>query len=869
MILLLCGLLAKADDTVTIRLHVPTDAPAVAATVSTRWLGEDRTLPLVPTDRDGELAATLSGAPVRMLPVFLDLTVDPTQPALRAYRGLEVLPSGDVELVYSLDSAVPPRVHRIAATTANGRDALARREGGLVGGSLAWGAAMVALVGLLLRRRPAPEPQDPGPWRWWWSVPIWALLAMLWTWPAINAGGGVMVGRHFDLPGVLWALDASERLLSGGLQDTLTAWPLGGDYRRLDSFTLLPIGALLADLGVDRLHGALQIVGVFLLGISGEAFARAVGARGWWGLLGGAALALSGLSANVLLEGHVFHLLNPWLPLLGLAWWKATGANSRRIWGVISGLCFGLCLLTTAYIGVTAAVVVACFAVPAIRKRSTWPAMGAAAATVLVLAVPYALVFVSGTDIAPGSSGHIVSAHLVSLAGPTPEIDRGRHSQAIALPGLMLALAMLTPMLLGRRRGVLIGAAAITAMMAMGSGLAISEGPAVLPLPMALVEALGGGAFLRFPMRLFWGTLLCMGALAAWGGTALEARLGRGARLLVLLALIEPFVHIRAPLRQQTRLSTSPSVYSQVDGPVLDLFPEGTTEPHELEQWFTRFTCANQRHHHNPIAEHCTATTTEANPRHRLNRWLIARLLEGSLSEARQQLGDMGFVGVALHPDLFEAGDRSRIQDALAAVDPSPLRSTDGGALVALYRLPAQAAADPAGVYHALSDAPPAALGAKERRTAHDFISLQIEVETEEIERDGVYLAVLRPPGQDEQVLSLFNDGRYPTDLPEDIAWVAHTMDPLPAEFSLILIRRTPEAQSTLWSGPVQLHAARERLVFRMTSETSAVPIAAAPAFTSPPVGRHNDTIALLGWSGIAVLSGGFWLMRWRRRRKN
>ena len=867
MTLLLCGLLAMADDTVTVRLHLPTDTPTVTATVSTRWLGEDRTVPLLPTERDGEVAATLSGAPVRMLPISLDLTVDPTQPALRSYRGLEVLPSGGGELVYSLDSTTPPRVHRIATTTAPGRDALARREGSLVGGSLAWGAVMVVLVGLLLRRRPETTPQPPAPWRWWWSVPIWALLAMLWTWPAVTAGGGVMVGRHFDLPGVLWALDASERLLAGGLQDSLTAWPLGGDYRRLDSFTLLPIGALLADLGVDRVHGALQLVGVFLLGISGEAFARAVGARGWWGLLGGAALALSGLSANVLLEGHVFHLLNPWLPLLGLSWWKATGADSRMIWGVLSGIFFGLCLLTTAYIGVTAAVVVACFAVPALRQRGTWPALGAAAATVLVLAVPYALLFIGGTDIAPGSSGHIVSAHLVSLAGPTPEIDRGRHSQAIALPGLMLALALLTPMLLGRRRAVLIGAAAATATMAMGSGLAISEGPAVIPLPMALVEALGGGAFLRFPMRLFWGTLLCAGALAAWGGTMLETRLGRGARLLVLLALIEPFVHIRTPLRQQTRLSTSPSVYSQVSGPVLDLFPEGTTEPHELEQWFTRFTCANQRHHRNPIAEHCTATTTEANPRHRINRWLIARLLEGNLSEARQHLSGMGFVGIALHPDLFEAGDRSRLEDALASIDPSPLRSTDGGALVTLYRLPAADATDPAATFHSLSDDPPAALGAKERRTAQDFVSLQIEVETPDIERDGVYMAVLRPPGQTEQVISLYNDGRYPTDLPEDIAWVAHTMDPLPAELSLILIRRTAEAQSTLWAGPVQLHAARERLVFRMTSQTSAVPIAAAPAFTSPPVGRHSDTIALIGWSAIALLSGGFWLLHgWRRR---
>ena len=134
-----------------------------------------------------------------------------------------------------------------------------------------------------------------------------------------------------------------------------------------------------------------------------------------------------------------------------------------------------------------------------------------------------------------------------------------------------------------------------------------ADGPAWFPLPMALVEAAGGGSFLRFPMRLFWGTLLCLGALAAWGGTVLEARLGRGVRVLVLVALIEPFAHVRAPFRQLAQPSTTPSVYRQVDGPVLDLFPDGTTQPHELEQWFTRFACSYQRHHDNPIAEHCIA----------------------------------------------------------------------------------------------------------------------------------------------------------------------------------------------------------------------------------------------------------------------
>ena len=33
-------------------------------------------------------------------------------------------------------------------------------------------------------------------------------------------------------------------------------------------------------------------------------------------LLAGIAYGYSGIAGNVILEGHVYHLLNPWLPLL-------------------------------------------------------------------------------------------------------------------------------------------------------------------------------------------------------------------------------------------------------------------------------------------------------------------------------------------------------------------------------------------------------------------------------------------------------------------------------------------------------------------------------------------------------------------------
>ena len=63
----------------------------------------------------------------------------------------------------------------------------------------------------------------------------------------------------------------------------------------------------------------------------------------------------------------------------------------------------------------------------------------------------------------------------------------------------------------------------------------------------------------------------------------------------------------------------------------------------------------------------------------------------------------------------------------------------------------------------------------------------------------------------------------------------------------------------------MRLNTEHERLVFRIAEDGSARPIAAAPAFTSPPVGRHNPTIAIIGWSVIAVLAGLLSLLLRRR----
>jgi hypothetical protein len=49
-----------------------------------------------------------------------------------------------------------------------------------------------------------------------------------------------------------------------------------------------------------------------------------------------------------------------------------------------------------------------------------------------------------------------------------------------------------------------------------------------------------------------------------------------------------------------------------------------------------------------------------------------------------------------VHTDLFADGDQARLTAALAALDPAPAESTDGGERVRAYAIPLRPKADPA-----------------------------------------------------------------------------------------------------------------------------------------------------------------------------
>lgn len=814
--MLIFCLTALAADTVTIEV----DGAASVVEAQVIWLGEERWVPLSDPDGDGVQTVTLTGDELRLLPLSL------WSGGVESWRGTVPVGMGEQTLSFTTIRTEPPTLQQ--AAVADTPDNIARREAGLLVGWFAW--MLVVLVGLAAFFR-RPTPAAPDRWRWWWSLPIWAGLSVLWTWPAVTAGGGAMVGRHFDILGTIWAMDAASRLLENGLVDPLTLWPMGRDAQRFDSFTLLPIGALLADVGLDRIHGALQLAGVFLLGISGEAFARSVGARGWWGLLGGATLALSGLSTNVLLEGHVYHLLNPWLPLLGLTWWRACSTESRWIWGALSGVLFGLCLLTTAYVGMAAAVVVVGFALPALPRRQTWPALATAALTAALFAVPYTLLFVAGDTGSRGYGDIQSTLDLAALAPITPEglrSDFGRTlAPAAALPALLLAAFVLRCR--GRWALMLTGLMAI----ALAAGL----------VPEAIVPP----ALLRFPVRLGWASLLTFGALAALGGTALQARVGRRARILVVLALVEPFVLGWPGRAQQRQLSLSPTAYHQADGPFIDLLPEDTDRAAPLGTTGSRLICFYQTHHREPIAEDCF----EAPVREGLQiaPWLYSSLLAGNTTAVQQALSSLGFAGIVLHPDLFSSADRSWLLQRLTQLDPQPAVSTDGGEHVMIFRIPPaekpstdlsfasvhatdiQTLGDP-------SDTGPAALQAR--------IELLVP---SDYEGNGFYVELTDETGR-HRTAELSDEGLHAQDLPGDSLWVGLLHGPLPRQGTLTIHVRGPQFSEEAWEGTVFTSAPITTLAFRLSvKQNQVVPmLVTSPTSSSPPITPHNDAVIALGW---------------------
>ncbi|MCB9766159.1 MAG: hypothetical protein H6739_40660 [Alphaproteobacteria bacterium] len=527
---------------------------------------------------------------------------------------------------------------------------------------------------------------------------IFLVLAIAWTWPAAIAWDGWLVGRHFDLPGTAWFLSAGPRM-GLDLHDPLTGWPEGITYYRPDSYVLLVASWLLQGLPAHVSHGLLQVLGVTASAWAAEAFARAAGARMPWSLLAGLAFGFSGLAANALLEGHVYHVMDPWMPLFGWAWLRATGPGGRPHHGALAALFFALTTMTTAYLGLAAAVIAVGFAfggLAELRLRFPFAAALTAAAGVGVFGAWYLHQF-SAAGAVEGLPGYDAasrelflmgnSTDLVGLLTPTPAVDRFFHAAAPTFSATALCLAGVAPLVLSAetRWKTLLGTGLAALVLSMGPWLHLGE--TWIPLPMVAISDLPAADLLRHPRRLGWAWVLCGGVVAALVATRLAEHRGRAAWPLLACALIDAFVVVGLPLRQGARPAQVPSAYLAGEGAVFDLFPTQPGLTYELNGWLQGLACWYQTGHGRPIVDDCVVTRAAENPRVGLSQTVLAGLLEGETGAVLSAMRGRRVSAIALHGDLFHPSDRARLIQALSRIDPDPVSSADGGEALRIYRV--------------------------------------------------------------------------------------------------------------------------------------------------------------------------------------
>lgn len=524
------------------------------------------------------------------------------------------------------------------------------------------------------------------------SAVVYALAAVIFSFPAVLAGPERIVGRNFDALGTVWVLHAAPRLLAGGL-DPLTGWPAGAPVGRLDSWTLLPAGALFSWMDPARLHGALAIVGLAVSAFAAERAAVGLGARPPWSLIAGFCFAFSGLSATALLEGHSYLLLDPWLPLLGWAWWRCGRPEARPAHGLAAGLGFAGALFTSGYLGVVGALYVVVVGAAALWRRQL-SACGALAA--LAVALPAAVLYLILAEGGPGyaAPGEWVDA-VDRLAGgsagslqwgpPTAGIDLRDHSASVFLPFTALSLVGVAPRVLGRLPGwrALVAAGLLFALLSLGPLWWLGPLGAFTAPTAALAELPGAGA-VRFPARLAWGAALCVGLVAARVATALaEGGAWRAAPLGIAL-LVDVFVVGGMPARLGGFPGGAPSLYSG-RGAVLDLAPESLGDLDEVAALSTSLGCAFQASHGRPLPGFCPYRRDDR--RFGEQRALLSAL-EGSPAGLLDALRARQIATVVLWADLFQAPDRRRLEDALLTVDPNPVVSRSHGLYLRAYQVP-------------------------------------------------------------------------------------------------------------------------------------------------------------------------------------
>jgi hypothetical protein len=820
--------------------------------------GERHAYPLH-QDTDGHWKAEFSVAPVAVVGVVIR-AVGPDNQSWLIHSGSEVLAEGDSTLHFALTGPPPGTAHRLSRTELAPK--VAQFTEGLAVISAAWGLLVLVLVLGLVRRGRGVLQTGLGDAGWSfpaiWEPALWLGLSLLWTWPAALAGPGRLVGRHFDTQGTIWTIHAAPRLLSG-LTDPLTCWPLGAEYSTIDSFTLLPIAAALQFMDAIRLHAWLGILGVALSAWAASSLAQAMGARRPWSLIAGGVFAFSGLAASALLEGHVYHVLNPWMPLMCWALWRATSPEGGLRHGVLGGLCFSVSLLTTGYLGLAGAILATGMLMGGlwVRRAAILPVLAGFLVVALPVGLAYLSLFTGDAEVVAGYASpetlRMGSVSMATIGLPSAEVDRVGHSWAMVLSPLALTLVLLSGRLLGPdpRRRALVLSGTLALVLAMGPHFVVGLGPSdpVLPSPFQWVWDLPGGSYLRFPGRIAWAWNLVAGVIGALAAQALAVRVGRRARLLLLVLAVEVFLCVGLPFRQVSRLATAPAALGLAEGPIFEFLPEGTNPNGEVESWLSAMSCLHQVDHGQAIADDCVTVPASSSPRALLGRWVGARVLEGNASVAWERLSGLGFSAVTWHPDLVHPTTNYRVEEALGQLE--ELRPEEGhnDGQVRIFQLPEGVAPDPS----IPSPQGASAIAAGQTTVANWRPRIGLSVPPSLL-GSGRYFVRLHPAGGEPKKLEL-RDGGGSGGWAGDGLLMAGWKGPVQGDFAMSILAVKDGEWTELWTGQVDPVAGTEDpLIFRMSASGDAAwPALVALDTFAPEVVHRGGWLQLIGWALFAL----------------
>ncbi len=532
------------------------------------------------------------------------------------------------------------------------------------------------------------------------SICLYTLLSIAWSWPLSSAPFSTVVSG-LDSWGTIWLISVSDSVTLTG-QSTAGSWPFVQDLGRSDSVLMMVLLRLWpGQPNPVAVLSALVLFGPVVSALATEFCAeRCLRAQWPWSIAAGISAGFLGIASATFVDGQVYALLNPWLPLLAWAWWQAAEQDGRAWHGVLAGVFWFLCLLTTAYVGIAATLLVLIGFLRLPKGR----AILAAAATAVPLGLAFVWRFTQGelrtqvspfADQTPQMTLELGSTHLSSLAGWVHKLEAAEYSVVAPLGMVILALVAAAPLVLERRGSWLwwAGLGILGVLLSFGPTLRLA--PSNLQgLPWIWRPIMNDqvAALYRFPARMLWVTGPAFGVIAAAVLTRLSQRLNPWLLAPLMLGLaVEAILLTGNAWRSDPVPAVIPLAYAHAPpGPVLDLYPQTAGPPVDYELYMMDLSCTWAGQHGRPVAQRCLETTPNVDPRAKLSAELHHQALSGEPPErSAQMLSELGFAAVIWRPDAYVINERQAVRQSLEQGLGAPLfEGWDGGEHLLVYGVP-------------------------------------------------------------------------------------------------------------------------------------------------------------------------------------